>query len=270
MAAAVFLRKYPEGQAFPLSHGATDEDFAPILEAATQASHVYFLDCEIGHECFLSAGHKITIIDHHIGAYEELTKVSTESDKLTYVFNNEKSGASLSWEFFFPGEEMPMLIQYIEDADLWRLQYGEVTIGARTYCSLYWNNPGEMGKLLEVPIEQILEKGKTLYDFTEATIRNSLIHIQPLPLTVGPHTVHAYNVTMFQSMVGNQFSKEKNSVVVLYTVEGDIVRTSIRSCEGQSPTALDIAKLLGGGGHTHASGAEVPTANFFSMLRMPE
>jgi nanoRNase/pAp phosphatase (c-di-AMP/oligoRNAs hydrolase) len=75
---------------------------------------------------------------------------------------------------------------------------------------------------------------------------------------------------MFQPVVGMQFSKDSGEVALCYTVEGDIVRTSIRSHEGQSPTALDVAKVLGGGGHEHMAGAEVPTTEFFSMLELPE
>jgi oligoribonuclease NrnB/cAMP/cGMP phosphodiesterase (DHH superfamily) len=212
----------------------------------------------------------VTVIDHHIGSHEELTKAASASENLTYVFDNKKSGASLAWSHFFPGEEMPQLIRYIEDADLWRLSYGDTTIGVRTYCSNYWNKPGELLALFVVPIADIEAKGKILFDFMEATIHNSLIHIAPLSLEVGPYTVRAYNVTMFQPVVGMRFSKDSGEVALCYTVEGDVVRTSIRSHEGQHPTALDIAKRLGGGGHEHMAGAEVPTAEFFSMLQIPE
>jgi oligoribonuclease NrnB/cAMP/cGMP phosphodiesterase (DHH superfamily) len=269
MAAAVFLRKFPEGKTFPLSHGATYADFAPVLEAAEQASDVYFLDCEIGYKQFLEKGYPVTILDHHIGVHDDLVKEAETSPNLTYVFDNEKSGASLAWSHFFPDEELPQVIRYIEDADLWRLTYGDTTIGVRTYCSKFWNKPEKMLSLLSEPIDEIEAKGKTLFDFTDATIHNSLLHIAPLSLEIGPYIVPAYNVTMFQSIVGNLFSKDTGSVVLLYTVEGDIVRVSVRSCEGQSPTALEVAIVLGGGGHKHASGAEVPTATFFSMLQIP-
>ena len=271
MAAAVFLKKYPEGKTFPLSHGATDIDFAPALSAAADGSDIFFLDCEIGYERFLTGSHKLTIIDHHVGKFDELTKASENSlGKLTYIFNNEKSGSSLAWEYFFPETETPMLIRYIEDADLWRLQYGDMTIGARTYTSLYWNQPREMMKLLDVPLDQIHEKGSTLFDFVNATKEHMLVHMNPLPFRVGDSEVPAYNVTVFQSLVGSQFSKNLSGVVVLYTIEGNVVRLSIRSCEGQSPTALDIATKLGGGGHVHIAGAEIPTATFLGMLRLPE
>jgi hypothetical protein len=124
--------------------------------------------------------------------------------------------------------------------------------------------------LLSVPIEDIHEKGRILFEFMDATIHNSLLHIAPLSLAVGPYIVRAYNVTMFQPVVGMRFSKDSGEVALCYTVEGDIVRTSIRSHEGQSPTALDVAKLLGGGGHEHMAGAEVSTTDFFSMLELPE
>lgn len=270
MAAAVFLRKFPEGKTFPLSHGATDADFSPALDAAEDASEVYFLDCEIGYKQFLPKGYKITVIDHHVSTHDDLVKEGEASPNLTYIFDNEKSGASLAWGHFFPDEEMPELIRYIEDADLWRLAYGDTTIGVRTYCSKFWNRPKDMLGLLSVPIEEIQEKGKTLFEFMDAAIHNSLLHIGSLSLVVGPYIVRAYNVTMFQPVVGMRLSKDTGEVALCYTIEGDMVRTSIRSHEGQSPTALEVGELLGGGGHKHMAGAEVPTATFFSMLELPE
>lgn len=56
---------------------------------------------------------KVMILDHHASAMEDL------KDTEGCFFNMTESGASLAWEYFFPGEIVPKFIQYIKDRDLW-------------------------------------------------------------------------------------------------------------------------------------------------------
>ena len=54
------------------------------------------------------------VIDHHITAQEALKG-------LDYcVFDMEQSGATLTWQYFFPKKPIPSMLSYIEDRDLWR------------------------------------------------------------------------------------------------------------------------------------------------------
>jgi oligoribonuclease NrnB/cAMP/cGMP phosphodiesterase (DHH superfamily) len=55
----------------------------------------------------------LTVLDHHDTAEKELKG-------LEYcVFNNAESGATLSWNHFFPNEPCPRLLNYVKDRDLW-------------------------------------------------------------------------------------------------------------------------------------------------------
>src|SRR5262249_25358010 len=36
------------------------------------------------------------------------------------VFDMERSGARLAWEYFFPEKDPPWLVNYVQDRDLWR------------------------------------------------------------------------------------------------------------------------------------------------------
>lgn len=266
-AAAVFLRKFPEGKVFPLSHGATDADFAPVLASAKEASHVYFLDCEIGHARFLAEGHTVTVIDHHIGVHDTLAKaVETASGKLTYVFDNEKSGASLAWDYFFPDEEKPMFIRYIEDVDIWRLAYGDDALAVREYCSMYYNKPREVLTLIEGDIEDILTRGRMLLAYARQYMEYLHEQTHANILHIGPYQVPGFNVTVYQSGLGNRLAEEHGCAVALYTIEGATVRFSFRSIEGNVPNARTLAEHLGGGGHDHASGAGIPLSDFLAML----
>ena len=56
----------------------------------------------------------LVILDHHKSAMVELHDIPDA------IFNMEKSGAVITWEFFHPGKDAPKFIQYIEDRDLWK------------------------------------------------------------------------------------------------------------------------------------------------------
>lgn len=56
------------------------------------------------------------LFDHHKTAMEAV------GGEPNCYFDMKKAGARLAWEFFFPGEPVPKLIEYVEDRDLWLWQ----------------------------------------------------------------------------------------------------------------------------------------------------
>jgi len=265
-AAAVFLRKYPGARTFALQHDFTDADMDVILEAARDAEHVFMIDIAIGYRDILNAGFPLTVLDHHIHIRDELEMAAPQDDKLTVVFDNELSGASLAWKYFFPEEEVPTFIEYIEDVDLWRLRHGDDTLAVQAFASMRFNDPDSMQELLEAPIEQLLEEGHHLLDYIHSVQKLLLSKIEPITLRIGEHAVPGYNIIVYQSSLGHQLAEEQGKAVALYTVEGKTVRFSFRSEEGQNPTALELATILGGGGHDGISGAEIPLEHFLSLI----
>src|SRR3989344_5158005 len=59
-------------------------------------------------------GKKVVALDHHV-SLERATKMAHEN---RYALN--KSGATLAWQYFFPNKKIPILLQYLEDGDIWR------------------------------------------------------------------------------------------------------------------------------------------------------
>ena len=56
---------------------------------------------------------KILILDHHISAQRVL------ENKPYATFDMKRSGAGLTWNYFFPNLKCPQFIRHIEDRDLW-------------------------------------------------------------------------------------------------------------------------------------------------------
>lgn len=264
-AAAVVLRKYPHAQVFPLSHAYTPEDITPIVSVTTADTALYFVDCAIGVREFLARGNKATVLDHHIGIKDEFEALAKEDENLTFIFDNEKSGASLAWSYFFPDADMPELIKYVEDADLWRHVYGDTTARVSLYLSLHLNDPKRVLALMEGDLEMIERDGEILRMSAKKEVERQ-VRLDPVRLRVGDHVVHAFNITQFESACGNLLSEKMGQAVALFTVKGKRVKLSFRSKEGQMPTALSLAKELGGGGHAHASGADIPLPSFLKNL----
>ncbi len=263
-AAAIALRKFPDAHFFPLSHSHTDEAVKSILDVAHDAT-IFILDCALIVDELLAAGHSVTVLDHHETAREEMQKRAASESRLTYIFDIEKSGASLAWTYFFPAEQMPRMVQYVEDADLWRWQYGDAARDTMSYLSMLRDDPVRMLDALTTEIDVIIEKGHTLSEYADREIQEQ-VSILPNEMKIDAYRVPAYNITVYTSASGNILSEQQGSVVALYTIKGPNVRISFRSKEGQTPTARMVAEILGGGGHDHASGASVPFADFLKMI----
>ncbi len=61
-----------------------------------------------------SIAKRLVIIDHHESARALVEGVPE------HIFDTNHSGASLAWSYFHPDTEIPLLLQYIEDVDLYR------------------------------------------------------------------------------------------------------------------------------------------------------
>merc|ERR1711871_1070931 len=64
----------------------------------------------------MEAAASYVVLDHHKTAAENLRGLSEENK----VFQMNMSWATLSWDFFFRGQQCPLLFRYVEDKDIWR------------------------------------------------------------------------------------------------------------------------------------------------------
>ena len=69
----------------------------------------------------LKTASSITILDHHISAEKDLSDL-LKSGEIRGLFNMNKSGAMLAWQWFNPHQQAPKLIAHIQDRDLWQFK----------------------------------------------------------------------------------------------------------------------------------------------------
>ncbi|PIT96818.1 phosphoesterase [Candidatus Campbellbacteria bacterium CG10_big_fil_rev_8_21_14_0_10_35_52] len=268
-AAAVLLKRFPDAKLFPLNHTYTEEDLSSIYKEIALGADIYLLDLAFVEEKLietLDENNNIVILDHHISAKKKAEQIASKHKNITYIFDNNKSGASLAWNYFFPDKEVPEIIKYVEDSDLWKLKYGNNTKYATNYLSMYTNLPETLLRFFDGDIEEIKKNGKIITEYTDIQIDRIVRGIGNIILRIGEFTVPAYNITMYESPVGNKISEKQGRATVMFSIKGNSVRFSFRSKDGQNPSALELAVLLGGGGHQNAAGAEISLKDFLNII----
>ena len=197
---------------------------------------------------YLLKNTKLTIIDHHIGAKEDVLKASS------FVFELNNSGSVLAWKYFFPKKEAPKILLYVEDKDLWRWKLKESDaiyerLSAEKKDFNIWD---KFGKKLQDKngFKELVKDGKILVKFRE----NLLDEIIEKSFEVDFDGVRArvVNSSVFNSRVCNRLIKMGYSVGITWFSDGNRNIISLRS-DGETDVC-ELAKKYGGGGHKAASG----------------
>lgn len=211
---------------------------------------------------------EIKILDHHKTAQQAL------QSKPYAIFDMEKSGAVLTWEYFFPTLSIPNFIQMIQDRDLWTWKLPEsrnLTAGLFMLCDATRSNDyNDFTGLFEVfdglffvpdKFKFCLELG-SIVSKTVLSKANSLAesHAKRIDNYQG-HKVCIVNCpTDLSSDVGNILSSMDSidfAVLWKYNHPNQDYLVSLRSSDKVDVST--IAKSFGGGGHPNASGFSTKT-----------
>lgn len=204
---------------------------------------------------------KITILDHHISAQKAL------QDKKYAIFDMNKSGAGLTWDYFYPMEKMPLFIEMIQDRDIWTWKIKnsrEFTTGFSTACSgieMY-----EFTKLFEL-FDELNGLNPFKFDFyiELGEIINKSIMLKCKYMALESlkkiNRYQNYNVCIvncsseLSSDLGNILSSSNGcdfAALWRYNNTKEEYYVSLRS-DNKADVSL-IAKEFGGGGHKNAAG----------------
>lgn len=208
----------------------------------------------------------VLVIDHHKTAMADLTDVPQAephyeahkkhcSGKLHALFDMTHSGAGLTWDFFFPGQPRPALINHIEDRDLWQFKLP----GTREIMANLFSYPQDFATwdyLFAYEINAIRLDGVAINRQHQKTVAD-LVRTTKRRMLIGGHDVPVANLPyMFASDAGHVMAEgELFAGSYFDTPEG---RTfSLRSTDAGMDVS-EIAKQYGGGGHRNAAGFRVP------------
>lgn len=250
-----------------IGHGKDKEEKAGDLRGKNVAVLDFSFDAEATARQ-VAAASQYVVLDHHASAEENL-KALPDANK---VFEMKMSGATLAWNFFHPGTEMPLLFRYVEDKDIWRWSlHNSDAFGAAFELTANIPSSGEvtcedfepLDRLFkggDEALQRLLVAGSTILRYQNSVIANHARKYTKRRLKQRPELVCAVvNATTLASEIGNALAKEPGvNFALIFTQESDCqgYRISLRSCfpEEDQADVSAIAKLFGGGGHRAAAG----------------
>jgi oligoribonuclease NrnB/cAMP/cGMP phosphodiesterase (DHH superfamily) len=251
-AAWAIWKKFPDFEFYPGKYQETPPDVS--------GRDVFFVDFSYKRPVILEMAAKansITILDHHASAEKDLVDLP---ENVFVIFDMERSGARITWEFFHSKEEVPALVKYVEDRDLWRFKYEETkSLSAYLFSFEYsfaiWDQAVRIMDDLnrrnaaELQGQSILRKqAKDIDELLQNKFR----------MTIGGTEVWSANLPYtLCSEAGHILSKGEPFAATFY-LDGKSAIFSLRSAEDGIDVS-EVAKKYGGGGHKHAAGFKVPS-----------
>lgn len=200
---------------------------------------------------------KLLILDHHQTSEKKLANLHS----CYKVFDMKKSGVELTWDYFFPGKTMPLMIQYIGDDDTWR---HELPLW-RDFAAWFYVIPKifeEYAKYVsdESFLDQLKKSGPPLREFANYQIAKAAEHavIKFCRVNKSYYFIAYLNSTTLASEIGNYLVTKHSRIdfAVIYCINDKTNSThfSLRSTNQQQDVGTLAAALGAGGGHRNASG----------------
>lgn len=258
-AAAIAKQAFPEAQLIPAMYGPEN---APQLTPA-KGDLIYLLDLTYPASqinAWASTGAKVTILDHHKTAMQDLSGLS---GRINAEFDMARSGAMLAWDYFFDTPYPPEVVCYVQDRDLWAKELPDTELVSMGLSS--WMRP--------LDLEAAIEAAQWFMDDEEGSKLNALkvtgmaeqdLFEEAISAAVNRskwQIVAGYNVPFVR--VESEYEKRAYSDVAHALLKEfpsapfACVETgggwALRS-EDDRMDVSKIAKTLGGGGHRNASG----------------
>jgi len=198
----------------------------------------------------------LIVLDHHAGV-QEVTESFPGS-----VFDNERSGATLAWNYFHPGVPVPLLLSFVEDDDLFLFTLPDTRavvsyLAVKPYTFESWD---ELKEMLDDPTksEDFLTKVRTYAEYFELLAQLAVDHAK-LVLFEGyeVYFATAHPFKPMKSLVGNLLAKKKGPFALVVAAHPKGFGVSIRG-DGTIDVS-EIASRYGGNGHKSSSGFLIPT-----------
>jgi len=246
-AACIVNKAIPDGvELYPASHGDAPPDVT--------GRNVVMVDFSYPRQEITAMAKKceyMLILDHHKTA-ETALKGIFEDDKIDGMFDMERSGCMMAWEWFFPDQKAPALVEHIQDRDLWRFHLqGTDAVMAAVFS--YPQNIGTWSVLMRPDaLDGLNRDGAAILRAHNKNIKD-VTNIPTRRMKFQGYDVPVANVPFYMaSDVGNALSLDEFFAGTYYdSLEGR--HFSLRSQSGGADVS-QIAEEYGGGGHEHAAG----------------
>ena len=228
------------------------------------------------------AANTITILDHHKTAEEDLRgfceanypqrlrEMAMPFEEFRHhanyqgilpiraLFDMNRSGAGIVWDHFFPGQPRPILLNHVEDRDLWRFALRKTReIQASVFAYAYDFKAWDF--LMSRPVDELALEGEAIERKHFKDIRE-LVGVVTRRMNIGGYNVPIANLPYtLTSDAGHLLAKGEPFAGCYWDTPAGRVFSLRSTDEGLDVSA--IAKQYGGGGHRNASGFRLSYAD---------
>lgn len=228
-------------------------------------------------------------LDHHATSFETwcapgyldtFGEVYVENGRVgrgeySILLDNRKSGALLAWQHFFPEEDTPRLLAYIDDFDRQVLQLPHarefnVSLLSQAPWSFHqWHqlmtDLGRYNGPTTPVFETMVSEGAALRRSQAALVASMTPDAQAIRIPGWPDTGLALACpSMLANDVGEALVSRCGTFAVCWHLQHGVVKCSLRSQGNYNVEPL--AALQGGGGHKNMAAFRVPLETFATWL----
>lgn len=239
----------------------------PVLEAmAAQARSILILDHHKTAEADLAGfGNDMSNWTPPFGWDRHVINVAQDAcegiaHKSQYVlFDMDRSGAQIAWDFFHPGKPRPKLVDYVADRDLWRFAMPRSRqIAAAVFSYQYQFNTWDgIAATIEGFFDAFADEGSAIERKHHKDIAE-LLRVTRRDMVIGGHRVPVANLTYTMASDAAGAMAEDAPFAACYFDRADARAFSLRSRGEGGMDVSEIAAAYGGGGHRNAAGFQMP------------
>jgi oligoribonuclease NrnB/cAMP/cGMP phosphodiesterase (DHH superfamily) len=203
---------------------------------------------------FVSGALSVTVLDHHEGVKDVITSMPE------FVYAADRSGAGIAWDYFHPGTPRPLLLNHVEDDDLFRFALPD-TRALITYLEVQpqqfelWD---ELAQSLDdsAQREKMLERARIYREYFELLVQQSVEHAKLVSFEGTPVYFATASLKTMKSLAGNLLAQKQGPFSLVVSAHPEGYGVSIRG-DGSVDVAK-IAQKYGGNGHPNAAGFLIP------------
>ena len=197
----------------------------------------------------------LIVLDHHKTAQEDL------KDFPNAVFDMNRSGAGITWDFFFPITPRPRLVNYVEDRDLWKFALPsskKVNAFIQSWdidLATWISNVVPAFEMRS--LEEIVREGESLLRIEEKYVKQICANarLKKIGEHIGPYVETSVLMSeVCDYLIKNYPGNYPFSFYSFHRKDGKI-QYGLRSRSDFDVSV--IAKSFGGGGHKQAAGFEL-------------
>jgi len=198
---------------------------------------------------------RVILIDHHEGSRKDIEYCATKCFNLDYLFNDDRSGCVLTWDYFF-GTRPPALLYYIEDRALWKFRLSttkEICLALQECYYKSFETWDSIVSELPDPLGRLYREGLILISSHKKKVTK--LSSSAFPVTLQGIDGYACNAdSSYSSDLGNCLAKKSGTFGLVYSYDGakGLWKYSLRSI-GTTDVSI-MAKEYGGNGHERAAG----------------